>query len=373
MKSWIELNSKNLKHNLDIFKKKANGSKVLFAVKANAYGHGLKEILSITKDLNSFEYYGVDSISEAKLVKDIDKNKNILILGWSDEDELELAIREEIEFVAPSIGYLEKANRIASKLNRKGMVHLKVETGTSRLGADPEELAGILENFPYENLVIKGIYSHFANIEDTTDHSYARKQLKIFNKFLKKIGKNDFIKHFSCSASSLLFPETYFDMVRVGISAYGFWPSKQTYVSFNEKNGGEIELKPVLSWYSKVAQVKDLDRGTYISYGLTYKTYDRSEIVVIPVGYYDGYNRELSNISKVIINGDASPVRGRVCMDMFMSEVTHIKGVREGDRVILIGEENGESITVDFLADLAGTINYEFISRLNPMIPRIVI
>lgn len=373
MKSWIELNAKNLEHNLGIFKKKAKNSKVLFTVKANAYGHGIREILSITKNLNTFEYYGVDSISEAKTVKEIDKKKDILILGWCDEDELEQAVNEEIEFVVSSPEYLQKAAKTASKLKKKGKVHLKVETGTSRLGTDPETLLRALEDFPSEYLEIKGIYSHFANIEDTADHSYARNQLKIFHEFLAKLKTNNFLKHFSCSASALLFPETYFDMVRVGISAYGFWPSKQTYVSFIEKNGEEIELKPVLSWYSKVAQVKDIDRGTYISYGLTYKTFNRSEIVVIPVGYYDGYNRGLSNISKIITKGEGAPVRGRVCMDMFMAEVTHINGVHEGDRVVLIGEENGESVSVDYLADLAGTINYDFVSRLNPMIPRIVV
>ena len=373
MKSWIELNAKNLEHNLGIFKKKAKNSKVLFTVKANAYGHGLRDIVSITKNLDSFDYYGVDSIFEAKSVKEIDNKKNILILGWCDEDELEQAINEEIEFVVSSPEYLKKATEVASKLKKRGKVHLKVETGTSRLGTDPEVLLRAIEDFPIKNLEIKGIYSHFANIEDTTDHSYARNQLKIFNDFLAKLKTNNFLKHFSCSASALLFPETYFDMVRVGISAYGFWPSKQTYVSFAEKNGEEIELKPVLSWFSKVAQVKDVDRGTYISYGLTYKTFNKSQIVVIPVGYYDGYNRGLSNISKVIINGEGAPVRGRVCMDMFMVEVTHINSVREGDKVILIGEENGERVSLDYLADISGTINYEFVSRLNPMIPRFIV
>jgi alanine racemase len=218
-----------------------------------------------------------------------------------------------------------------------------------------------------------GIYSHFANIEDTTDHSFAQHQLDIFNDLLQKINHKKLLKHFSCSASTLLFPETHFDIVRVGISAYGFWPSKPTYVSYIEKKKPAIRLKPVLSWISKVAQVKTLEKGESIGYGLTYKAFDRARTVVVPVGYYDGYDRKLSNVSTIIVNGVKAPIRGRICMNMLMAEVTHIKNIKAGDRVILIGEEGNEKITSDNLADLAGSINYEIVSRLNPLIPRLVV
>lgn len=373
MKNWIEIDSKNLKHNLSVFKGLAKGKKVLFTVKANAYGHGLREIVEIAKGLDSFDYYGVDSLGEALEVQKIDKRKNILILGWLDEDELSVAISSGIEFVIPSISYLLKTEGICSKLNVKGGVHIKVETGTSRLGILPEELLEFFKSSELKNVKLKGIYSHFANIEDTTEHEFAMEQLKKFRDLLAKINTDGIIRHFSCSASALLFPDTYFDMVRVGISAYGFWPSKQTYVSFHEKNGNKIVLRPVLSMYSKVAQVKELAGGTSVSYGLTYKTLDKSNIVVIPLGYYDGYDRKLSNISNALIKGKIAPVRGRVCMNMFMADVTHMKSVKEGDVVTIIGRDGDEEITVDNLAELAGTINYEFVSRLNPVLPRVII
>jgi alanine racemase len=373
MKNWIELNSENLRHNLSVFKNLAKEKKILFTVKANAYGHGLREIVGITKDMDSFDYYGVDSLSEALEVKKIDEGKNILILGWLDDEDLPEAIKHGIEFVIPSIEFLLRAEDAGSGSELKGLAHLKVETGTSRLGIRPEELLEFFKTNQLNNIKIKGIYSHFANIEDTTDHTFAMEQLNKFHKLLKEFKSEGLIRHFSCSASALLFPETYFDMVRVGISAYGFWPSKQTYVSFTEKNGKKVELKPVLSLKSRVAQVKKLDIGTPVSYGLTYKTFVKSVMAVIPVGYYDGYDRKLSNVSNVLINGKAAPVRGRICMNMFIADVTHIKSVVEGDVVTIIGKDAGEDILVDDLAELAGTINYEFVSRLNPLLPRIII
>lgn len=373
MKNWIEINSENLRHNLSVFKDISAGKKVLFAVKANAYGHGLKEVVSITKDVNTFDYYGVDSLAEALEVKEIDDRKKILVLGWLDKEELPEAISAGIEFVIPSIPFLKRADKAAGEAGVRADGHLKVETGTSRLGINPEELIRFLQHNELTNIDLKGIYSHFADIEDTTDHSYAMDQLERFNDLLSGINTKGMIRHFSCSASTLLFPKTHFDMVRVGISAYGFWPSKQTFVSFMEKNGNDIDLKPVLSMRSRIAQVKELESGTPVSYGLTYKTYDRSVIVVIPAGYFDGYDRKLSNVSNVIIKGRTAPVRGRVCMNMFMVEVTHIDNVSEGDIVTLIGREDSEEITVDNLAELAGTINYEFVSRLSPLLPRIIV
>lgn len=375
MKSHIEINAANLEHNLHQFAKLTQ-KKLMFVVKANAYGHGLKEVISIAKDIPSVGFYAVDSVEEALTVRGLDKNKQILIIGWADNDQLKEIIANGFEMVAPSVEYLHEVQSIAKNLGKKAKVHLKVETGTSRMGMPPGQVTDILNHSKYiepARLQVTGLYSHFANIEDTTDHSFAQHQLKIFNDMLAKIDHRNLLKHFSCSASALLFPKTYFDIVRVGISAYGFWPSKPTYVSYIEKRNPPIDLKPVLAWYSKVAQVKNLEKGDSIGYGLTYKAFDKARIVVIPVGYYDGYDRKLSNASTVFVNGVKAPVRGRVCMDMFMASVTHIGNVKQGDTVVLIGETGSEKISADDLAELAGTINYEIVSRINPLIPRVVV
>lgn len=372
MKTQIEISAGNLIHNLRLFNH-ISGKEMIFVVKANAYGHGLRQIVELSRDLPFIKYYAVDSFAEAETVAAVVKEKRILVIGWADDEELSGMIERGFEFVVPSTDYVKRIKSISKQVGRPGKLHLKLDTGTTRLGMTEKDILKLCDQTGDGRIEIKGIYSHFANIEDTTDHAYARSQLEKYNELIRQLRDGRVLKHFSCSASSLLFPETHFDIIRVGISAYGYWPSKQTYISYIEKNQERIELKPVLTWVSKVAQVKHIDRGQYIGYGLTYQTFNRAAIVVVPVGYYDGYDRKLSNISNIIINGAKAPVRGRVCMNMIMAEATHIKRINEGDRVVLLGREGGEQIDADYLAELAGTINYEFLSRINPMIPRMVV
>jgi alanine racemase len=384
MKTHIDLSAENLIHNLKEFRKLTGDKKIMLVVKANAYGHGLKEIVSITRDLDFIDYYAVDSVEEALTVREVDTHKKILVIGWVDKDQLEPLILNGIELVVPSLDYLSLVREIAEGLKKNARVHLKVETGTARMGMRPKEAINLIQNSSvqpnghlllHHNIKITGIYSHFANIEDTTDHGFAQRQLDVFTQLLSQIGtKSDhLLKHFSCSASTLLFPKTHFDIVRIGISAYGFWPSKPTYVSYIEKKKPAITLKPVLSWHSKVAQVKSLEKGESIGYGLTYEVFHRSKIIVVPVGYYDGYDRKLSNAATILVNGIKAPVRGRVCMDMLMADVTHIDNIKPGDPVILIGNNGDEIVSADHLAELAGTINYEIIARINPLITRRVV
>jgi alanine racemase len=373
MKTRIELNKANLLHNLKVFKE-ITKKKLMFVVKANAYGHGLNEIIDISKELPYVDYYAVDSVSEALLIKSRQQKKPVLILGWSDRSELTEIIANGFETVIPSLEQLKFAGEIAKKSKKKVYIHLKLETGTNRLGLEPEKAIKLLRSFPNPQLHLKGIYSHFANIEDTTDPTFAQEQLALFNQVLKHVPAGRLLRHFSSSASSLLFPKTFFDIVRVGISAYGYWPSRQTHALYLEKNQNQkIVFKPVLSWCAKVAQIKQIKKGSAIGYGLSYRTYNKVKIIVVPVGYYDGYDRKLSNISQVLVNGVKAPVRGRICMDMFMVDVSHIENVKIGDRVVILGQENRERIDADMLAELAGTINYEILARINPLIPRIVV
>jgi alanine racemase len=372
MKTHIEINKANLLHNLKLFKE-ITRKKLMFVVKANAYGHGLNEIIEISKELPYVDYYAVDSVSEALLIKSRQQNKPVLVLGWSDQAELIELVANGFETVIPSNAQLKIISEIAKKLKRKALIHLKIETGTNRLGLEPEKAIQLLNNFPDHQLELKGIYSHFANIEDTTDPTFAQQQLALFKSVLHYVPSARILKHFSSSASSLLFPETFFDIVRIGISAYGYWPSKQTHALHLEKNQKKVVFKPVLSWYAKVAQVKQIKKGSAIGYGLTYQTYNKAKIIVVPVGYYDGYDRKLSNISQVLVNGVKAPVRGRICMDMFMVDVSHVKNVKIGDRVTILGEDKHERINADMLAELAGTINYEILARINPLIPRIIV
>jgi alanine racemase len=335
-KTWVELSAAKLLHNLESFYR-LRQRPLMVAVKGNAYGHGLCEVVSIIKD------------------------------------------SPHVALVMPSRADLDRCRAAAAETGRILRVHLKVETGTVRLGMSVSEavslLTGGLDDHP--GIRIVGVYSHFANIEDTTDHRFARSQLARFEEVLDALApqvRSKLTVHFSCSASALVFPESLFDLVRLGISAYGYWPSKPVIVSFNQAfPGNEFSLKPVLGWYSRVAQVKELPAGTPVGYGLSYKTLTSSRLAVIPVGYYDGYDRQLSNQGLVLIRGQAAPIRGRICMNMFMVDVGHIPGVRAGDRVTLLGEEGDNQLDAGTLADWSGTIHYEVLARINPLLPRVVV
>ncbi|NIT55236.1 MAG: alanine racemase, partial [Aliifodinibius sp.] len=225
---------------------------------------------------------------------------------------------------------------------------------------------------------LEGVYTHFANIEDTTDHSYALSQLDQFNKMalrVKEEGFSDVIFHTACSAATLLFPETHFDMVRLGISQYGLWPSRETFLSYKIKHAknGEDVLQPVMTWKTRISQIKTVPADHFIGYGCSYQTTRETRIAVLPVGYADGYDRALCNQSYVLIGGKRAPIRGRVCMNIMMVDVTDIPGVKLEDEAILLGKQGTEQITAETLAELSDTINYEFVTRINWEIPRIVV
>jgi alanine racemase len=371
MKEHVKVHAKNLLHNLMLFRR-LTGKPVMFVVKANAYGHGLREVVGITRASPAIGHYAVDSLEEALIVQSLQKEKPILVLGWTDREELKELVARGFETVVPSEEHLKMIRSAACKKKRKALVHLKIETGTNRLGMEPEKAIALIDGLRNGRVEVRGVYSHFANIEDTTDPAFARRQMACFESVLPHFASPRIRRHFSSSASSLLFPETFFDIARIGISAYGYWPSRQTHALYLEKHKRGIELKPVLSWHTKVAQVKQLKKGAAIGYGLTYKTFAKARMVVVPVGYYDGYDRKLSNAAQILVNGVKAPVRGRICMNMFMADVTHIRGVKVGDPVTLLGCEGNERIDADMLAEWSGTINYEVLARINPLIPRIV-
>lgn len=256
-------------------------------------------------------------------------------------------------------------------------LHLKVETGTYRQGFLQEEVEKAVKKIKEYGLPLVGLSTHFANIEDTLDHSYAKKQLKKYleiKKMVEEISGPLNFYHTACSAAILLFPETHFTLARAGISLYGYWPSREVKLSWKYKYGEDgPTLKPVLNWKTFITEVKIAKKGEYIGYGCTFRTTRKSKIAVLPIGYYDGYDRKLSNKGIVLIKGQRAPVVGRVCMNLTMVDVSDIKDVRVGDLVYLIGEEGEEKVTADTLAELAQTINYEILSRISHTIPRVII
>lgn len=373
--NWVEISADNLLHNIAILREQIGTDRKLMAVvKSNAYGHGMTEIASLCTKA-PVDWLGVNSIEEALALRESNITLPIFTLGYVSLEDLEDAVHHDIRVTVYNPETVKKLESIGKKCNRQVPIHIKIETGTNRQGVQGKQLASLLSLIDEcQYITLEGISTHFANIEDTTDHSYAQYQLDQFCEIEKAyFDKQVPIRHTACSAAILLFPETYFEMVRAGIALYGLWPSKQTKVSCSMKGKKIPELKPVLAWKTKIAQIKDVADDSFVSYGCTFRTTRDSKIAVLPVGYYDGYRRAFSNVAHVLVKGRRAPVRGRVCMNITLVDVTDIENVVSEEEVVLLGKQGNEEVTADHLASIAGTINYEIITGINPNLERKIV
>lgn len=374
---WIEIDRSALKNNIQQFRFLIGDSrKMTVVVKSNAYGHGLLEISRLASEFGA-DWLGVNSLEEARAIRGSGIDLPIILLGYVPLTDLEEAVENDLRQTVYNMETIEELAKITSTLKKSAYLHIKTETGVYRQGIKGEDLLPFVKRIrEYPYLRIEGLSMHFANIEDTTDHSYAQRQLEKFMEYVDLLGQNDInipVKHVACSAAAILFPETFFDMVRVGIGIYGLWPSKETYLSCIQEEREPVNIKPVLTWKTRVVQIKDVPDGAFIGYGCTYKTTRPTKLAVLPVGYYDGYDRHLSNASYVLIAGKRAPLRGRVAMNFITVDVTDIPDVCLEDEVVLLGPQDSERISAEQLASLCGTINYEIVTRINPKIPRIVV
>ena len=367
--SWIEIDRKALLSNATLFKHLINPKiKFLAVVKGNAYSHGLVEIAKIIKD--KVDLFGVNNLDEALILKKLGIAKPILILGYTQNSRLTEVVKNKFHQVVYNLETAKTFKRIIGKQQIQPFVHLKLEVGTNRQGTENSEL---LEIAKILSPAIIGASIHFANVEE--NGGFYQTQIKRFErqlKLLRKAGINPKILHTACTAAAILYPETHFSMVRVGIGLYGLWPSELTKKLAKGKKI-YVELKPVLSWKTKVAQVKSVRKGETIGYGRTYKPKQNMKIAILPVGYYDGYDRHLSNNSRVLIKGKFAPVVGRVMMNMIAADITNIPNVKVEDEVVLIGRQGIREITAEEMAEKIGTINYEAVTRINPLLPRIIV
>ena len=374
---WVEIDRSALKNNIQQFRFLIGDSrKMTVVVKSNAYGHGLLEISRLASEFGA-DWLGVNSLEEARAIRGSGIDLPIILLGYVPLTNLEEAVENDLRLTVYNMETIEELAKITSILKKSAYLHIKTETGVYRQGIKGEDLLPFVKRIrEYPYLRIEGLSMHFANIEDTTDHSYAQRQLEKFMEYVDLLGQNDInipVKHVACSAAAILFPETFFDMVRVGIGIYGLWPSKETYLSCIQEGREPVNIKPVLTWKTRVVQIKDVPDGAFIGYGCTYKTTRPTKLAVLPVGYYDGYDRHLSNASYVLIAGKRAPLRGRVAMNFITVDVTDIPDVCLEDEVVLLGPQDSERISAEQLASLCGTINYEIVTRINPKIPRIVV
>lgn len=375
---WIELSQKALHKNIQSLASLAPNKVLAVCVKSNAYGHGITEIVKILLDNPQVSYLTVHSMREAIKCRRAGWRKQIMLLGPVELCDTDAVLEFDIEPVVFNVKFLENIGKRADKFDRVVKTHLKLETGTNRQGIIEKDIAKFASVYKKYKSLGKpyGASTHFANIEDTTNHEYAEYQLSQFQHLLKVLANNEIepeIKHTASSAATILFEKTHFDMVRPGISVYGYWPSKETYLSHKLDGGKNNLFEPVLSWKSRVTQIKHVEADSFISYGCTYQTTAKSKIAIIPVGYYDGYCRALSNKSYVLINGKRAPIRGRVCMNLMMADITDIPNVSLENEVTLLGCEEKEEISANKLADWANTINYEILACLSGEIYREIV
>lgn len=379
--SWVEIKKDALAHNIKGFKK-ITRSLVAPCVKSNAYGHGLVETAKIFVGAGA-DWLTVNSIYEAEILKESGVNVPIYVMGYTLQSDLRRAWELGLRLVVYGRETIDALASISDNFDRPINLHIKVETGNNRQGVRIDELLDFAKYIIEKGagkLHIEGLATHFANIEDTTDHSYAFQQLKIFNSagtMLLENGINVPMMHCANSAATILFPETHLSMCRIGIASYGMWPSKETFVSYQAKDSDGIKLKSAFTWKSVVGQVKKVPKNEFIGYGCSFRAMRDTTMAIIPVGYYDGYDRKLSNNAHVLIRGQRAKLIGRVCMNIIMVDVSDILGVRVEDEVVLIGEQNfdehSDAISPEEFASWIGSINYEVTTRVNERIPRVFV
>lgn len=369
---YAEVNLDAVHYNMEQMRQKIRpGTRIMGIIKADGYGHGAVQIGRELETLDYVSGYGVATAEEAFILREAGLQKPILVLGYTFPYAYEEMIEKEIRPAVFRYDTLEELNTCAVKRGKKAKIHIKVDTGMSRIGVRPDEsgIQFLKKALSYEALEVEGIFTHFAKA-DEADKTAAFDQIDRMSRFLEDVetetGYRIPIRHCSNSAGILEIPEANMDMVRAGITLYGLWPSEAV-------NRNSISLRPLLSLKSCIVCVKEVDAGTQVSYGGTYTAGKNMRVATIPVGYGDGYPRGLSGKGHVLICGKKAPILGRVCMDQFMVSVEAIPEAGEGTEVTLIGEDGEERITIEELGALSGRFNYELACSLGKRIPRVYV
>lgn len=375
---WIELNAAALRHNIEVFRSFLGQSTTIIpVVKANAYGHGIVEIAKALRGVRRLWGLGVAGGGEAVTLQKANIRSNILVLSYyTAQDLLQLPFPQNVAVVVSNLEQIALVRTVARKRGVPLRIHLKIDTGTSRIGFLPSKLPSLvrlLRTLP-DTIVVEGIFSHLAEAE-SANQEFTRKQTAVFDAIAASMEsslKKRLTKHIACSAAIVMERSTHFDIARLGIGLYGIWPSGPV-ERYAKLHYPTMRLRPVLQWKTRLIEVKSVARGTMIGYGHSFRARYRLRYGVVPVGYADGYFRALSNSGIVLVRGRKCRVLGRVCMNLMMVDVTNVPGAIAGDVAVLIGRQGNESITADFLAHRLQTISYEFLCRLSQNIPRYLV
>lgn len=370
LRTWIEINKKAILHNFSVFKKLlSKKTRLMAVVKSNAYGHG---IIDFSKEMEKLgaDFLGVDSMTEARALRREGIKIPILVLGYTIPVLFEEAAQNDISLTISSFESLDALKKIKSQKPLK--VHIKVDTGMHRQGFLSPKMSLVisrLQNFPTSKLTLEGLYTHFASAKNPAFPKDTRMQIEEFEKWIVAFrkAKHKPIVHATATGGTLLFPESHFDMVRIGIGLYGLWPAPEVKEFFDRK----ISLKPALVWKSIISEIKKLPKGSKIGYDLTEMLEKDSVTAIVPIGYWHGYPRSLSSVGRVIVGGKECKVLGRVSMDMLTIDISNVKTPHIGDEVIIKGDDGAVLTSVEGIANLTDSSWYEVVTRLNPLIKRV--
>ncbi len=357
---WAEVNLDNIKHNIKTIKKLLH-SKALFmaVVKADGYGHGAVQVSKAALEAGA-DRLGVATIDEASQLRNAGIKAPIHLLIGFEKEKASRIVKLNLIPAVYADEQIKALNRFKKKIN----VHVKVDTGMGRIGLRPERIAAFVKEIKKsKNIKVEGVFTHLATA-DVANNPNTKRQLKTFNRVIRSLAAQGIsykLNHAANSAATILYPGSRLQMVRIGIALYGLQPSEAT--------KGKIKLKPALSLKSKLSFVKDYKAEHSVSYGATYTLKKDSVIGTVPVGYADGYSRVLSGDTCVLIGGKKVKQVGRICMDQFMVDLNEVKA-KEGDKVVLIGKQNGLEISADYLAEILKTINYEIVCSIASRVPR---
>lgn len=372
MSSWIEISACALAHNVTFYKQVLGSALLACVIKSNAYGHGMLTIASLLDTNKSVDYLCTFSLSEALMLRDMGIQKPIVVLSSLDEN-LERIVNKRIAVVVYDLRFAEQLNEIGKKYNTRIPIHAKIDTGLSRVGVLYVYARSFIETLStMSHLALEGVFTHFANVENE-DQTFSRLQRRRFDDLIQELKKSSIAipyQHISSSAAITSTLDNHYTFARAGIGIYGLWPSHENKKT-TQQQFPDFHLKPVMTWKSRLIQLKEVPAQSYVGYFLTYLTQRPTMVGLLPVGYWDGYDRGLSNKGFVYINGHKAPVIGRVAMNLIMVDCTDVPQVKVGDEALLLGSQEG--ITADDIAHSLETISYEVVTRINPLIQRIVV
>lgn len=381
----IELSEAALRQNIRFLEAQiGSGTRFCSVIKGNAYGHGIETFVPLAErcGVRRFAVFSGDEALRAQ--RSLTQTSDVLVMGDLDGPAIEWAVESGIGFYVFDRGRLDAAEAAARRVGRRARVHLEVETGLHRTGFDRAELRRVVRRLveAADVLSVDGVTTHYAGAESVGNYLRIQHQLAAFREtvtWLRAEGVTPPLRHTACSAAALTYPETRMDLVRFGIAHYGFWPSQETRMHWALRNDDESNrrsadpLRRVMRLKSRVMAVKHVPRGEFVGYGTAYLTTRRQTFAAVPVGYFHGFARSLSNLGHVLVCGRRAPVAGLVNMNMMMVDVTDIPAVQSGDEVVIIGRQKRAEITVASFSDMTRFLNYEVLVRLPSDIPRVVV